>query len=251
MGSPHLALRNEMIPTLVCIILLTDLSCGIPAKSPIQISTQAILRKPQDFKSAIEGHRMSERVERSATSVAGRGGRGRQEICEVEESHILLTSDLPVAAHVCRTPGDHPLLGEGYMCVQNYLSLAFSGISVSVPSGCSLSAVDSLQAELSPLAVDDLRFQDLELSSGLQMVAEHRFCKSLGENNGRHRLDGREYFCHQQHLAVNPTDPVSTLLPSGCVCYLHPTYYPGSSAPAAATTTTLLFLLSSFSYYCH
>merc|ERR1711971_738416 len=108
MGSPHLALRNEMIPTLVCIILLTDLSCGIPAKSPIQISTQAILRKPQDFKSTIEGHRMSERVERSATSVAGRGGRGRQEICEVEESHILLTSDLPVAAHVCRTPGDHP-----------------------------------------------------------------------------------------------------------------------------------------------
>merc|ERR1711971_983028 len=111
MGSPHLALRNEMIPTLVCIILLTDLSCGIPAKSPIQISTQAILRKPQDFKSTIEGHRMSERVERSATSVAGRGGRGRQEICEVEESHILLTSDLPVAACVSRiTSASHSLV---------------------------------------------------------------------------------------------------------------------------------------------
>ena len=206
-----------MIPTLVCIILLTDLSSGIRGR--------------------------------------------RQEICEVEESHILLTSDLPVAAHVCRTPGAHPLLGEGYMCVQNHLSLAFSGNSVSVPSGCSLSAVDSLRAELSPLAVDDLRFQDLELSSGLQIVAEHRFCKSLGENNGRHRLDGREYFCHQQHLAVK-TDPVSTLLPSGCVCYLRLGYptglsdwaistYSYSSAPATATTTTLLFLLSSFSYYCH
>jgi len=208
-----------MIPTLVCIILLTDLSCGIPAKSPIQISTQAILRKPQDFKSTIEGHRMSERVERSATSVAGRGGRGRQEICEVEESHILLTSDLPVAAHVCRTPGDHPLLGEGYMCVQNYLSLALSGISVSVPSGCSLWAADSLQAELSPLAVDYLRFQDLELSSGLQIVAEHRFCESMGANSGRWaHIYGREYFCHQQHLAIE-TGPVSTLLPSGCVCY--------------------------------
>jgi len=225
MGSPHLALRSEMNPTLVCIILLTDLSSGIPAKSPIQISTQAVLRKSQDFKSAIEGHHMSERVERSATSVAGRGGgRRRQEICEVEEDHILLTSDLPVAARVCRTPGVHPLLGEGYMCVQNYLRLAFSGISVSVPSGCSLSAVDSLRAELTPLAVDIPRFQDLELSSGLQIVAEHRFCKSMGENNGRHRLDGREYFCHQQHLAVNPTDPVSTLLPSGCVCYILPTY---------------------------
>ena len=247
-----------MNPTLVCIILLTDLSSGIPAKSPIQISTQAILRKSQDFKSAIEGHRMSERVERSATSVAGR--RGRQEICEVEESHILLTSDLPVAARVCRTPGAHPLLGEGYMCVQNHLSLAFSGISVSVPSGCSLSAVDSLHAELSPLAVDVLRFQDLELSSGLQIVAEHRFCESMGVNNGRWGF-GRDFFCHQQHLAVK-TDPVSTLLPSGCVCYLRLGYptglsdwaistYSYSSAPATATTTTLLFLLSSFSYYCH
>jgi hypothetical protein len=212
-----------MIPTLVCIILLTDLSSGIPAKSPIQISTQAILRKSQDFKSAIEGHHMSERVERSATSLAGRGrGGGRQEICEVEESNILLTSDLPVAARVCRTPGVHPLLGEGFMCVQNHLSLAFSGISVSVPSGCSLSAVDSLRAELSPLAVDIPRFQDLELSSGLQMVAEHRFCESMGVNNGRWGF-GRDFFCHQQHLAVK-TDPVSTLLPSGCVCYILPTY---------------------------
>merc|ERR1712037_13274 len=251
MGSPHLALRSKMIPTLVCIILLTDLSSGIPAKSPIQISTQAILRKPQDFTSSIEGHRMSERVKRSATSVAGRGGGRRQEICEVEEDDILLTSDLHVAALVCRTPGVHPLLGEGYMCVQNYLSLAFSGTSVSVPSGCSLSAVDSLHAELSPLAVDYLRFQDLELSSGLQIVAEHRFCESMGANNGRWEgVLGRDYFCHQQHLAVK-TDPVSTLLPSGCVCYLQPTYYPDSSAPAAATSTTLLFLLSSFSYYCH
>ena len=216
--------KIRMTPTLVCIILLTDLSSGILAKSPIQISTQAILRKPQDFKSAIEGHRMSERVERSATSVARQRGGGRQEICEVEESHILLTSDLPVAARVCRTPGAQPLLGEGYMCVQDHLSLSFSGIRVLVPSGCSLSAVDSLRAELSPLAVDVLRFQDLELSSGLQIVAEHRFCKSMGANNGRWEgVLGRDYFCHQQNLAVK-TGQVSTLLPSGCVCYLLPAY---------------------------
>ena len=43
-----------------------------------------MLRKPQD--SAFEGHRLSERVERSTTSVAGGGG-GRG-ICKVEESHI-------------------------------------------------------------------------------------------------------------------------------------------------------------------
>ena len=78
--------KIRMTPTLVCIILLTELSSGIPVKSPMQISTQAILRKHQDSKSAIEGHRLSERVERSSTSVAG--GRGRREICKVEESHI-------------------------------------------------------------------------------------------------------------------------------------------------------------------
>ena len=78
------SLKIRMTPTLVCIILLTDLSSGIPAKSPIQISTQAILRKPQDSKSTIDWHRMSERVEQSTTSVAG-GGRQRREICEVEE----------------------------------------------------------------------------------------------------------------------------------------------------------------------
>ena len=259
--SPHICL-SKMIPTLVCIILLTDLSCGIPAKSPIQISTQAILRKPQDFKSSIEGHRMSERVERSATSVAGRGGRGRQEICEVEESHILLTSDLPVAARVCRTPGPQPLLGEGYMCVQDHLSLSFSGISFLVPSGCGISAVDSLRGEPSPLAVEDVRFQELELSSGLQIVAEHRFCESIGENNGRHRLGGREYFCLQQHLVVK-TGLVSTLLPSGCVCYHnHQSFaFPSGTGiltsvdRGAATTATLrhtlLFLMSLFSYHCH
>ena len=241
-----------MIETLVCIILLGDLSSGIPVKSPIQIATEALLRRPQDFKSAIEGHRMSERIERSTGE-----GRGPQ-ICEAVKSDILLKSDLPdlpdlpVVARVCKTPpGVHHSLGEGFKCRQEWLSI--SGISQRVPSGCSLQAVDSLAGldEWRPLAGFEARVQDLELSSGLQMVAEHRFCKSMGENNGRHRLDGREYFCHQQHLAVNPTDPVSTLLPSGCVCYLPPTYYPGSSAPAAATTTTLLFLLSSFSYYCH
>ena len=66
--------KIRMTPTLVCIILLTELSSGIPA----------MLRKPQD--SAFEGHRLSERVERSTTSVAGGGG-GRG-ICKVEESHI-------------------------------------------------------------------------------------------------------------------------------------------------------------------
>ena len=76
--------KIRMTPTLVCIILLTELSSGILVKSPMQISTQAMLRKPQD--SAFEGHRLSERVERSTTSVAGGGG-GRG-ICKVEESHI-------------------------------------------------------------------------------------------------------------------------------------------------------------------
>ena len=188
-----------MIPTLVCIILLTDLSYG-------------------------------------------------EEICEVEESRILLTSDLPVAARVCRTPGPQPLLGGGYMCVQDHLSLSFSGISFLVPSGCGISAVDSLRAELSPLAVEDVRFQELELSSGLQIVAEHRFCESMGENNGRHRLDGREYFCLQQHLVVK-TGMVSTLLPSGCVCY-HRSFSVLSAATTTALRYTLLFLLPLISYYC-
>ena len=233
-----------MIPTLVCIILLTDLSSGIPAKSPIQISTKAILRKPQNFKSAIEGHGKNERVERSTTSVA----RGPLQICEVEETQLSLTSDLAVAERVCRTPGEHPLLGEGYMCVQDHLHLSFSATNVLVSSGCSLLAVDSSGSELSPLAEDHIRIRDLELPSGLQIVAENRFCESIGENNGNYGLDGRDYFCHQQNLAVK-TGQVSTLLPSGCVCY-HRSF----SVLSAATTTTLrytlLFLLPLISYYC-
>lgn len=80
--------KIRMTPILVCIILLTDLSSGIPVKSSIQISTQAILRKPQDSKSTIEWHRMSERVEQSRTSVAGGRRRLRREICKVKESNI-------------------------------------------------------------------------------------------------------------------------------------------------------------------
>ena len=210
-----------MIQTIVCIILLGDISSGIPGRSPIQISTQAILRRPQGFKFAIKGHRMNERFERSTTSVGGRA-----EICEVNESHILLPTDipglphLPVTARVCRTPAAHPLLGEGYECRQDYLS--FSGIRQRVPSGCSLWTVDTLQPEWRPLA--GFLAQDLELSPGLQIVAEHRFCESIGENNGNHRLDGREYSCSQQNLTVwpllaSPAGLVPTPLPSGCACY--------------------------------
>merc|ERR1712126_350243 len=85
--------------------------------------------------------------------------------------------------------------------------------------GCSLWAVDSLRDDLSPLAVVDLRIQELEISSGLQIVAEQRFCKSVGENNGNHRLGGREYSCHQQHLALKTNLVPDTFVPSGCVCY--------------------------------
>ena len=213
-----------MIQTIVCIILLGDISSGIPGRSPIQISTQAILRRPQGFKFAIKGHRMNERFERSTTSVGGRA-----EICEVNESHILLPTDipglphLPVTARVCRTPAAHPLLGEGYECRQDYLSFSGpeSGIGqYMVPSGCSLYAVDSLPglAEWRPLAGFQAGVQDLELSSGLQIDAEHRSCESMGQNRGNHRLDGWDYICEQQHLTIN-TGIVSTLLPSGCVCY--------------------------------
>merc|ERR1719367_1131551 len=183
----------------------------------VSSGTEPILRRPQNFNSVIEVQHISKREERSATSATE--GRRTQAICEVEESTMFLTSDLWMTARVCKTPGLQSLLGEGYMCVQDHQNLSFSGISAFVPSSCSLWAVDSLRAELSPLAVVDLRLQELELSSGLQIVAEHRFCKSVGENNGIHRLGGREYSCHQQHLALK-TDPVSyTFLPSGCVCY--------------------------------
>ena len=161
--------------------------------------------------------RIRHRVERS-TTVQSEGR--RRQICEVQNSHIQLTSDLAVTARVCKTPGTHPLLGEGYTCVQDHLSLAFSGTSTFVPSGCSLRVMDSLRAEPSPLTVDELRFQGLELSSGLEMVAEHRFCESLGENNGSYRLGGREYSCHQQQLIVKSGQELAPL-PSGCVCYLN------------------------------
>ena len=209
-----------MIETLVCIILLGDLSSGIPVKSPIQIATEALLRRPQDFKSAIEGHRMSERIERSTGE-----GRGPQ-ICEAVESNILLKSDLPdlpdlpVVARVCKTPpGVHHSLGEGFKCRQEWLSI--SGISQRVPSGCSLQAVDSLAGldEWRPLAGFEARVQDLELSSGLQIEAEHQFCESIGQNRGSHRLRGMDYLCEQQNLTISPTGLVPTLLPSGCVCY--------------------------------
>ena len=201
-----------MIQTFMDIIILmtflTQVSSGI----------EPILRRLQNFNSAIEGQHKSKREERSVTSVAE--GQRRQAICEVEESHYQLNSDVAVAARLCKTTGTQPLLGEGYECVQEYLSL--SVFSASVPSGCSLSAVNSIRAQLQPLAEYNPRRQDLELPSGLQIVAENRFCESIGENNGNYGLDGRDYFCHQQNLAIK-TGQVSTLLPSGCVCY-HPFY---------------------------
>ena len=131
----------------------------------------------------------------------------------------MLVWGMGMTTRVCKTPGVQSLLGEGYMCVQDHQNLSFSGISALVPSGCSLWVVDSLRAELIPLAVDNLRLQDLELSAGLRIVAEHRFCESVSGNNGLHRLGGREYFCEQQDLVLQ-TDLVSpTFLPSGCVCY--------------------------------
>ena len=214
-----------MIPTLVCVIIFktffTDLASGIPVQSPILISPNPILRRSQNFNSRTGKKSMSDRirqrVERS-TTVQSEGG--RRQICEVQESHIQLTSDLAVTARVCKTPGTQPRLGEGYTCAQDHLSLSFSGTSTFVPSGCSLRVMDSLRAEPSPLTVDELRFQGLELSSGLQMVAEHRFCESLGENNGNYRLGGREYSCHQQHLIVKSGQELAPL-PSGCRCYLN------------------------------
>ena len=204
-----------MVPTLVCVIILEtfliDLSYGIPVKRPKLISTDAILRRSQNFNSQIR-----QRVERSTTVSEG----GRREICEVQESHIQLTSGLAVTARVCKTPGTQPLLGQGYTCAQDHLSISFSGTSTFVPSGCSLRVMDSLRAEPSPLTVDELRFQSLELSSGLEVVAEHRFCQSLGENNGSYRLGGREYSCLQQHLAFKSGQDELAPLPSGCVCYL-------------------------------
>ena len=202
--SPHLGLKITMFQTLVCLILLGDLSSGIP----IQISTRAIFRGLQNFKSA-----MSEREGLQDS---------QEEICEVEESHYQLNSDVAVAARLCKTTGTHPLLGEGYECVQEYLSL--SVFSASVPSGCSLSAVNSIRAQLQPLAEYDPRRQDLELPSGLQIVTEHRFCESMGKNNGNHRLDGSDYSCSQQNLTVwpllaSPAGLVPTPLPSGCACY--------------------------------
>ena len=187
-----------MFQTLVCLILLGDLSSGIP----IQISTRAIFRGLQNFKSA-----MSEQ-----------GGLQdlQEEICEVEESHYQLNSDVAVAARLCKTTGTHPLLGEGYECVQEYLNI--SGISASVPSGCSLLAFNSIRAQPEPLVQYNRRLLDLELPSGLQIVAEHRFCESIGENNGNHRLDGRDYTCHQQNLTIK-SGLLQTHLPSGCVCY--------------------------------
>ena len=211
-----------MIQTFMDIIILvtflTHLSSGIPIiKSPIRRAAEAILRRPQGFNSAMEGQRTNEREERSINSAAE--GQRRHEICEVEELTILLRSDLPVAGRKCKTPGIHTFLGEGYMCKQDYQTLSFSGISKLVPSGCSLWAVDTLVAELSSLTEDSTRHEGLELSSDLQIVAEHRFCESVGVNRGNHRLEGREYSCEQQHLVLE-TDLVSpTLLESGCVCY--------------------------------
>merc|ERR1712130_474722 len=89
---------------------------------------------------------------------------------------------------------------------------------MAVPSGCSLMVMDSLRAEPRPLALDDLRFQGLELPSGVEIAAEQRICESLGENNGSHRLGGREYSCHQQHLTIK-SGTLQTLLPAGCVRY--------------------------------
>jgi len=204
----HLGLRIGMIQTIIILVtFLTNLSSGIPIKSPILISTDAILRRTQHFNPAI-------RWQFRSTTVAG------GEICEVEESQILPTSDIAVTARVCKATGVHPLLGEGYTCAQDHLNLALPGINglVRVPSGCSLMVMDSLRAELRPLTLDDLRFQGLELPSGVQIVADHRICESLGENRGSHRLGGREYVCEQQHLTIK-SGLAPTLLPSGCVCY--------------------------------
>ena len=104
------SLKIRMTPTLVCIILLTELSSGIPVKSPMQISTQAMLRKPQD--SAFEGHRLSERVERSTTSVAGGGGGG--EIWKVDRRgphfiHLNWFFVYSQAAISWRASGDHQI----------------------------------------------------------------------------------------------------------------------------------------------
>ena len=212
-----------MIQTFMDIIILvtflTHLSSGIPIiKSPIQRAAEAILRRPQGFNSGIEGQRTNEREERSINSAAE--GQRRHEICEVEELTIF---DLPVAVstRTCKTPGLHSFLGEDYMCQHDYQILSFSGISYSVPSGCSLQVVDTLRDDFSSLTEHRTSFKSLELSSDLQIVAEHRDCESLGPNRGNHRLGGREYICHQQHLELK-TDLVSpTFLPSGCVCYLH------------------------------
>ena len=204
--SLQLGLRIGMIQTrIILLTFLTNLSSGIPVKSPILILTDAKLRRTQHFNRAI-------RWQFRRTTVAG------GEICEVEESEILLTGDIVVTARVCKAPGVHPLLGEGYTCAQDHLNLSLPRINALVPSGCSLMVMDSLRAEPSPLALDDLRFQGLELPSGVQIVADHRICESLGENNGSHRLGGREYSCHQQHLTIK-SGALPTLLPAGCVCY--------------------------------
>ena len=188
-----------MMATITSLLLISTIVAGQPTRrSVIQVVEEKMQNK---FISQLENIPINEKHKREVYS-----GGERQKVCGVSSSHVTI-GGLEVPVRVCSSPGKHELLGDMYMCRQEFLKVP--GINILVPSGCTLAKEDNDNKLLQLARVEETINEE-------EQVVE-RICEGEGHHAGRFHLNGHEYWCLQEYLIF---PHLKERVASSCSCHI-------------------------------